>query len=290
MQPGERLAECLYGSGLFGNLRSDDCLLGLTDRRLLFVPVRKNQPVEDVLAFHLSLLQEMRCDWGNGNLTVQFENEAILIKPLRNWRAHSQALERVGAAVIDAAQNDKPIGQILSSEQWLQQVDDLERLGMIGTAQALLRRADQKQPALAGDARLEKCSDRLRETRLALAVAAGFMTGMIAPFFLGLFLPGRFDMGIVGDVIFVVMALYRLIQGQERARIEVMAWVGVGAGVNLLFGWWGADSILNYALNSLRWLLFVAAMWLVMRKPSNRWQTLGSILIYLPGFIALMVA
>lgn len=276
LEPGESLLDYTLGRATLGG-QFPDVHIGLTNRRMLIYRTRKPQ---EVFSVYPQYIKEMSLSksilWSNSRgLKLSFQNESLILStPKKPWFQRAQGM-------VELYNQMPPAAATLSNDQIVQQVRDLNSLGLLLTAESALKDAMQADPIARTDPAMIDTLGSLREGKLALQVGAGIFA-MVLLFILFLAALGFARLSPLG-IIITLLCTYNLWRARLTWRTAGVLLGLVQAFINIIYN-------LASPLDLVMWLSFGVAVIVVLTGKPTRARTLIGAGIFAVGFIGVFLS
>jgi hypothetical protein len=276
--PGEALlgfARCRHNPG---ELLKKEYYIGLTPRRFLLV--RKDHP-ERVYSIYRSYIHRVvTCGAGMfhpAGFEIQVGGDTLWLEAAQSWNQRAfQMVEKHNAWEAESP--------YLTATQFLDGMTDLADLGMVRSAQVLLRNHRAINPVLEIEPRAEDLDVHLTQGRLSLwltlimlVIALLYIIGCVY------WKATWAGFGIL-PVILLVLAAERLVRWQMTWRGLALSFTLMATLVNL-----ASSGASGSFLNGSVWAAFGAASLLALTGKTSRLRNLTATAIFTLGFLAPLV-
>ena len=282
LMEGETLL-AFSGGAVVREVSSQQAYCGLTDQRLILLPVRWGKPTGKVHNFWREYLESIVWAPVWSRLKIQLPAGVISIRPnKRRWKKRAREIEREFDRLPQPA-----VDPSRRQEHRVDQIEVFRKWGLIASAQGISE--EVRLPAPSRGETAGSAAEALRKKRLALRVGAGFLFINVL---MGLMLiPLMIILGEVWNPVALISAAIdvtigiHLWRGQAR---QWSTWAIIRAALGLLI--FGGGYLLNgLYLDFLAQASFCGALILVLAGESDRTRTLAAAGIYLVGFLGVVL-
>ena len=290
------------GEALLGSVRGElpgitpkPHYIGLTARRLIFLPVKRGEADGEPLSIRRQLVNSIR--WRGG---LRPKLRISLLEDDLDIGMRGPKRRQLGREMTDAWDGllDDEVGEPAGEfdvEERLAQARDLQALGLINSARDILQSGRRQEVGFQVSVKQVRLEATLAESLMAMRAAGAFLFADVA---LQLLL-----------VILVIIASATTrqpagrpnLEAEQVARILISLWLGVGLwrGQSDRRGWailWAIATLFLIGLSSflsgdilgfLVQTVYSGALMLVLIGRSGRGRTLVAIAIYVVGYILL---
>lgn len=178
--------------------------LGLTAERLMIAPVKKDQLAGQILNIRRDAIDRMFSSGLWSSLKIKVEPDTLSMGcRKRTWKKRAREMVEVHT---QTAVPNSATDVAATNQARLEQVQDLQELGLLNSAKAEMEKTLQADPGLQTDPEAAPIRTKLADQILALRVGAGFFGLTLLPL-LVFGLLGAIQLNPIGIIILIITAI-----------------------------------------------------------------------------------